>query len=119
MCDSKGVIYKGRKEGMNQWKEKHANDTEKRTLEEAVSGADVFIGVSVADSMTKEMVQSMARDPIIFAMANPDPEITPHEAKAAREDVIIATGRSDYPNQVNNVMCFPFLFRGALDTRAS
>ena len=98
MCDSKGVIYKGRTQNMNEWKERHACDTEKRTLEEAIKDSDVFIGVSVADSLTKEMVQSMGRDPIIFAMANPDPEITPHEAKAARDDVIIATGRSDYPN---------------------
>jgi malate dehydrogenase (oxaloacetate-decarboxylating)(NADP+) len=119
MCDTKGVIYEGRTKGMNEWKLKHAAKTDKRTLEEALKDADVFIGVSAADSMTKEMVQSMARDPIIFAMANPDPEINPHEAREAREDVIIATGRSDYPNQINNVMCFPFLFRGALDTRAS
>jgi len=98
MCDTKGVIYEGRKEGMNEWKLKHAAKTDRRTLEDAIKGADVFIGVSAADSMTKDMVRSMARDPIIFAMANPDPEITPDEAKEARSDVIIATGRSDYPN---------------------
>ena len=98
MCDTKGVIYEGRTAGMNEWKLKHAAKTDKRTLEDALKDADVFIGVSAANSMTKEMVRSMARDPIIFAMANPDPEITPHEAKAARDDVIIATGRSDYPN---------------------
>lgn len=98
MCDTRGVIYKGRKEGMNQWKERHACDTDRRTLEEALQGSDVFIGVSVANLMTREMVQSMAKDPIIFAMANPDPEITPSEARAAREDAIIATGRSDFPN---------------------
>ncbi|MGE4580020.1 MAG: NADP-dependent malic enzyme [Desulfuromonadales bacterium] len=119
LCDSKGVIYKGRTSGMNEYKERLANDTEMRTLEEAMTGADVFFGVSVKGAVTREMVASMAKDPIIFAMANPDPEITPDEAKAVRDDVIIGTGRSDYNNQVNNVLCFPFLFRGALDTHAS
>ena len=118
-CDTKGVIYKGRAEGMNPYKARLANDTEARTLEEAMTGADVFFGVSAKGAVTPEMVRSMAKDPIIFAMANPDPEITPDEAKAVREDVIIGTGRSDYPNQVNNVLCFPFLFRGALDTHAT
>ena len=119
LCDSKGIIYKGRTSGMNEYKERLANDTEMRTLEEAMDGADVFFGVSVKGAVTREMVASMAKDPIIFAMANPDPEITPDEAKAVRDDVIIGTGRSDYNNQVNNVLCFPFLFRGALDTHAS
>ncbi|BCA79449.1 NADP-dependent malic enzyme [Desulfuromonas sp. AOP6] len=119
LCDSKGVIYKGRTSGMNEYKERLANDTEMRTLDEAMNGADVFFGVSVKGAVTPEMVASMAKDPIIFAMANPDPEITPDEAKAVRDDVIIGTGRSDYNNQVNNVLCFPFLFRGALDTHAS
>jgi malate dehydrogenase (oxaloacetate-decarboxylating)(NADP+) len=118
MCDSKGVIYKGRKEGMNEWKERHAAETDKRTIEEAMDGTDLFIGVSVKGAVSKDMVKSMAKDPIIFAMANPDPEITPDDANDAREDVIMATGRSDYPNQINNVMCFPFLFRGTLDVRA-
>ena len=119
MVDTKGVIYQGRKEGMNKWKEEQAVETDKRTLEEALDGADVFIGVSVKGALTKEMLLKMNKDPIIFAMANPDPEILPEEAHAARADAIVATGRSDYPNQVNNVLCFPFLFRGALDTRAS
>ena len=118
-CDTKGVIYKGRPEGMNPYKARLANDTEARTLEEAMTGADVFFGVSAKGAVTPEMVRSMAKNPIIFAMANPDPEITPDEAKAVREDVIVGTGRSDYPNQVNNVLCFPFLFRGALDTHAT
>jgi len=118
MCDSKGVIYKGRVEGMNPYKETFAADTPCRTLEEAVVGADVLFGLSVKGAFTAEMVRSMARDPIIFAMANPDPEITPEEAYAVRSDVIMATGRSDYPNQVNNVLGFPFIFRGALDSRA-
>jgi malate dehydrogenase (oxaloacetate-decarboxylating)(NADP+) len=118
LCDREGVIYKGRKEGMNEWKEKHANITKLRTLEEAMEGADVFLGLSVKDSVTQSMVKSMAKNPIIFAMANPDPEITPEEIKAVRNDAIIATGRSDYPNQVNNVMGFPYIFRGALDVRA-
>src|SRR5512138_479917 len=119
MCDSKGVIYKGRTEGMNPYKELFAADTPFRTLEEAAKGADVLFGLSVKGAFTPEMVRSMAKDPIIFAMANPDPEITPEEAHAVRSDVIMATGRSDYPNQVNNVLGFPFIFRGALDVRAS
>lgn len=118
MCDTKGVIYQGRKDGMNKWKEEQAVDTDKRTLMEALDGADVFIGVSVKGALTPEMVKKMNHDPIIFAMANPDPEILPEVAKEARPDAIVATGRSDYPNQVNNVLCFPFLFRGALDVRA-
>ncbi len=115
MCDTKGVIYKGRVEGMNPYKELFAADTHFRTLEEAAAGADVLFGLSAKGAFTKEMVASMAPNPIIFAMANPDPEITPEEAHAVRNDVIIATGRSDYPNQVNNVLGFPFIFRGALD----
>lgn len=119
MVDTKGVIYAGRKEGMNKWKEEQAVETDKRTLTEALDGADVFIGVSVKGALTKEMLIKMNHHPIIFAMANPDPEILPEEAREARADSIIATGRSDYPNQVNNVLCFPFLFRGTLDVRAS
>ncbi|KAA3609227.1 MAG: NADP-dependent malic enzyme [Calditrichaeota bacterium] len=119
MLDSKGVIYKGRKEGMNPYKEQFATETKVRTLEEAMIGADVFAGVSSANLITQEMVRSMAAHPIIFAMANPDPEITYEAAKAARSDVIMATGRSDYPNQANNVLGFPFIFRGALDVRAT
>ncbi len=119
MCDSKGVIYKGREAGMNPYKEKYASDTKARTLEEAMKGADVFCGVSIADCVTQDMVRSMADNPIIFAMANPDPEIRYEEAVAARKDVIMATGRSDYPNQVNNVLGFPFIFRGTLDVRAT
>ncbi|RMH66513.1 MAG: NADP-dependent malic enzyme [Calditrichaeota bacterium] len=119
MCDSKGVIYKGRQEGMNPYKERLAADTSARTIEDALEGADAFFGVSVANLLTKEMVQSMNPHPIIFAMANPDPEITYENAKAWRDDVIIATGRSDYPNQVNNVLGFPFIFRGALDVNAT
>jgi len=118
MCDTKGVIYKGRTIGMNPYKELFAADTPFRTLEEAAKGADVLFGLSAKGAFTADMVRSMAPNPIIFAMANPDPEITPDEAKAARGDVIIATGRSDYPNQVNNVLGFPFIFRGALDVRA-
>ncbi len=118
MCDSKGVIYKGRSEGMNPYKEKYAVDTQLRTLADAMKGADVFCGVSVKDCVTQDMVRSMADKPIIFAMANPDPEITYEKATEARSDVIMATGRSDYPNQVNNVLGFPFIFRGALDVRA-
>lgn len=118
MCDSKGVIYKGRTEGMNPYKERFAVDTKKRTLAEALDGADAFIGVSVKDAVTGAMIKTMAKDPIIFAMANPDPEILPEEIQKVRSDAIIATGRSDYPNQVNNVLCFPFMFRGALDVRA-
>ena len=119
MCDSKGVIYKGRAEGMNQWKEEFANDTKKRTLTEALDGADVFLGLSVARSVTGQMLKKMNDRPIVFACANPDPEIMPDEAIAARPDVIMATGRSDFPNQVNNVLGFPFIFRGALDVRAT
>ena len=107
MCDTKGVIYQGRTEGMNQWKSAHAANTELRTLEDAMNGADVFLGVSVKGAVTQDMVISMADDPVIFAMANPDPEITPEDAKAVRADAIVATGRSDYPNQVNNVLGFP------------
>ena len=119
MCDTKGVIYKGRTEGMNPYKELFAADTPFRTLEEAAAGADVLFGLSAKGAFTPEMVASLAPNPIIFAMANPDPEITPEEAYAVRGDVIIATGRSDYPNQVNNVLGFPFIFRGALDVRAT
>ncbi len=119
MCDSRGVIYKGREAGMNPYKARFAIETDKRTLADALEGADVFMGVSVANVVTKEMVKSMARDPIIFAMANPDPEITWEDAHEARPDVIMGTGRSDYPNQVNNVLGFPFIFRGALDVRAT
>ncbi len=119
MCDSKGVIYQGRTEGMNQWKSAHAVKTDARTLTEAVKGADVFLGLSVAGAMSQDMVKSMAANPIIFAMANPDPEILPPDAHAVRPDAIVATGRSDFPNQVNNVLGFPFIFRGALDVRAT
>ena len=119
MCDTKGVIYQGRTEGMNQWKSAHAAVTDDRTLVEAVRGADVLLGLSQKGAVTREMVASMAPNPIIFAMANPDPEITPEEVAAVRADAIVATGRSDYPNQVNNVLCFPYLFRGALDVRAT
>ncbi len=118
VCDTKGVIYQGRTEGMNQWKSAHAVQTDLRTLEEAMDGADVFLGVSVKGAVTPEMVASMADNPVIFAMANPDPEITPEEAHEVRMDAIVATGRSDYPNQVNNVLGFPYLFRGALDIHA-
>ncbi|MEM7522511.1 MAG: NADP-dependent malic enzyme [Pseudomonadota bacterium] len=118
VCDTRGVIYQGRKDGMNQWKSAHAIVTEARSLEDAMEGADVFLGVSAKGAVTEDMVSSMAKDPIIFAMANPDPEITPEEAAAIRPDVIMATGRSDYPNQVNNVLGFPFIFRGALDVNA-
>lgn len=118
LCDTKGVIYKGRVEGMNKYKEAFAVETDKRTLEEAMDGADVFLGLSVKGAVTKNMVKLMARDPIIMAMANPDPEITPEEVYEVRGDAIVATGRSDYPNQVNNVLGFPFIFRGALDVRA-
>jgi len=119
ICDSKGVIYQGREEGMNQWKAAHAVDTEARTLAEAMVGADVALGLSVAGAFTTEMIESMADSPIIFAMANPDPEISPEAVHAVREDAIVATGRSDYPNQVNNVLGFPYIFRGALDVRAT
>ncbi len=119
MCDSRGVIYKDRKEGMNKYKEIFALDTELRTLEDAMKGADVFIGVSQKDVVTADMLLTMAKDPIVFAMANPDPEITYDLATATRDDVIMATGRSDYPNQINNVLGFPFIFRGALDVGAT
>ncbi len=119
LCDTKGVIYRGRTEGMNQWKSAHAVETKARSLEDALKGADIFLGLSAAGAMTKEMVKAMADKPIIFACANPDPEITPEEVHAVRSDAIVATGRSDYPNQVNNVLCFPYLFRGALDVRAT
>jgi malate dehydrogenase (oxaloacetate-decarboxylating)(NADP+) len=118
LCDTTGVIYRGREKGMNQWKSAHAVDTKARTLAEAVEGSDVFFGLSAAGALTKEMVASMADKPIIFAMANPDPEITPEEVAQVREDAIVATGRSDYPNQVNNVLGFPYIFRGALDVQA-
>jgi len=118
VCDTKGVIYQGRIEGMNQWKSAHAISTELRTLSEAMVGADVFLGVSVKGAVTQDMVKNMAENPVIFAMANPDPEITPEEAHEVRDDAIVATGRSDYPNQVNNVLGFPYLFRGALDIHA-
>jgi Malic enzyme len=119
MCDSQGVIYKGRTKGMNKYKEFFASETETRTLSEALKGADVFVGLSVAGALTPEMLKDMSKDPIIFAMANPEPEITPDKARAARPDALIATGRSDYPNQVNNVLGFPSIFRGALDTRST
>src|SRR6201996_2336517 len=118
LVDTKGVIWQGRTEGMNQWKSAHAVRTKARTLKEAMEGADVFFGLSVKGAVTKDMVKSMAPKPIIFAMANPDPEITPEDARAARPDAIIATGRSDYANQINNVLGFPYIFRGALDVRA-
>ncbi len=119
LVDTKGVVYKGRKEGMNPYKEYFAQDTKMRTLEDAMKGADVFLGCSAKGLVSKEMIKSMAKSPIVFAMANPDPEITYPDAKDARNDVIMATGRSDYPNQVNNVLGFPFIFRGALDVRAT
>ncbi|HEY4167342.1 MAG TPA: NADP-dependent malic enzyme, partial [Reyranella sp.] len=118
LVDTKGVIWQGRTEGMNQWKSAHAVRTKARTLKDAMEGADVFFGLSVKGAVTKDMVRSMADKPIIFAMANPDPEITPEDARAARPDAIIATGRSDYANQINNVLGFPYIFRGALDVRA-
>ena len=118
VCDTKGVIHQGRTEGMNQWKSGHAVKTDLRTLEQAMVSADVFLGVSVKGAVTQDMVKSMADNPVIFAMANPDPEITPEEAHEVRPDAIVATGRSDYPNQVNNVLGFPYLFRGALDIHA-
>ncbi len=118
MCDSRGTIFQGRKDGMNQWKSAHAAKTNARTLAEAMDGADVFFGLSRRDCVTPSMVASMADQPIVFAMANPDPEISPSEARKACPNVIVATGRSDYPNQVNNVLGFPYIFRGALDVRA-
>jgi malate dehydrogenase (oxaloacetate-decarboxylating)(NADP+) len=119
LCDTKGVIYQGRTEGMNQWKSAHAVKTRARTLAEALTGADVFFGLSAKGAVTKDMVKSMADKPIIFAMANPDPEITAEEVAEVRDDAIMATGRSDYPNQINNVLGFPYIFRGALDVRAT
>ncbi|WP_136162817.1 NADP-dependent malic enzyme [Sphingomonas flavalba] len=119
MCDSKGVIWQGRTDGMNQWKSAHAVETDARSLADAMQGADVFLGLSVAGAVTADMVRAMADKPIIFAMANPDPEISPDEVHRIRQDAIVATGRSDYPNQVNNVLGFPFIFRGALDVRAT
>lgn len=119
LCDTKGVVFQGRTEGMNQWKSAHAVKTDTRSLAEALDGADVFLGLSAKGALTTKMVQSMAKNPIIFAMANPDPEITPEEVAEIRTDAIMATGRSDYPNQVNNVLGFPYIFRGALDVRAT
>ena len=119
LCDTKGVIYQGRTEGMNQWKSAHAVKTDRRTLAEAMKGADVVFGLSQKGAFSADMIRSMADNPIIFAMANPDPEITPEEVAEIRDDAIMATGRSDYPNQVNNVLGFPYIFRGALDVRAS
>src|SRR5471032_3134571 len=119
MCDTKGVIYEGRTQGMNAYKARYAANTEARTLAEALVGADVFFGLSSAGAVTPEMLMGMAPNPIVFALANPDPEIGYDEALAARPDAIVATGRSDYPNQVNNVLGFPFIFRGALDVRAT
>ena len=119
MCDREGVVYRGRRKAMNQWKSAHAIDTDLRTLEDAMEGADAFFGLASKDAVSREMVASMAARPMIFAMANPDPEIRPEDVRAVRDDAIIATGRSDYPNQVNNVLGFPYLFRGALDVRAS
>ncbi|MDP3831912.1 MAG: malic enzyme-like NAD(P)-binding protein, partial [Ignavibacteriaceae bacterium] len=119
MCDSSGVMYKGRPKNMNEFKEKYAVDTDKRTITDALKGANVFVGLSSGGKVSQDMIRSMAPNPIVFALANPNPEISYDDAKAAREDIIIATGRSDYPNQVNNVLGFPFIFRGALDVRAS
>jgi malate dehydrogenase (oxaloacetate-decarboxylating)(NADP+) len=119
LCDTKGVVYRGRTEGMNQWKSAHAVDTDRRTLAEALDGSDAVFGLSVKGAFTREMIASMAPNPIIFAMANPDPEITVEEVAAIRDDAIMATGRSDYPNQINNVLGFPYIFRGALDVRAT
>ena len=118
LCDSRGVVHQGREHGMNQWKAAHAVDTPLRSLEDAMAGADVFMGLSVKDAVTEAMVRSMAAEPIIFAMANPDPEIRPEQVAAIRGDAIVATGRSDFPNQINNVLGFPYIFRGALDVRA-
>lgn len=118
LCDSRGIVWRGRELGMNRWKSELAVETNARTLQDALTEADVFIGVSVKGAVTAHMLRTMRDKPIIFALANPDPEITPDEALAARADAIIATGRSDYPNQVNNVLCFPYIFRGALDAKA-
>jgi malate dehydrogenase (oxaloacetate-decarboxylating)(NADP+) len=119
LCDTKGVVYQGRSEGMNQWKSAHAINTKRRTLTEALDGADVFFGLSVKGAVSQDMVKAMGPRPMIAAMANPDPEITPEDVRAVRPDAIICTGRSDYPNQINNVLGFPYIFRGALDVRAS
>ncbi|MSP94937.1 MAG: hypothetical protein EXR00_06655 [Alphaproteobacteria bacterium] len=119
LCDTKGPIFEGRTEGMNQWKAPYAAETNARTLADALEGADVFIGLSAKGAVTQDMVKRMGKNPLIFAMANPDPEITPEEVRQVRSDAIIATGRSDYPNQVNNVLGFPYIFRGALDVAAS
>ncbi|MBD0391737.1 malate dehydrogenase [Wolbachia endosymbiont of Pentalonia nigronervosa] len=119
LCDKQGVIYQGRREDMNIWKEKHAVDISERSLSDVIKGADVFIGLSAKNVLTEAMLKDMSKDPIIFALANPDPEVRPEFAKAIRPDAIIATGRSDYSNQVNNVMCFPYIFRGALDVHAT
>ena len=119
LCDTKGVVYQGRKENMNSYKQRLANITPHRTLAEAVKDCDVLVGLSVKGAFTQDMIRSMGKNPVVFAMANPDPEMTYEDAKAARRDVIMATGRSDYPNQVNNVLGFPFIFRGALDVRAT
>jgi malate dehydrogenase (oxaloacetate-decarboxylating)(NADP+) len=118
LCDTSGVIYQGRKEGMNPWKEKYANNTEKRTIADALKGADAVIGLSAKNMISKEMIMSMNDQPIVFALANPNPEILPDDVKSVRPDAIVATGRSDKPNQINNVMGFPYIFRGALDTRS-
>ena len=118
MLDRKGVIYKGRAEGIDQWKSRSCNETKLRTLEEAINGADVFLGYQLKGALKKRHVKTMAKNPIIFACANPDPEITPEEINEVRDDAIIATGRSDYPNQVNNLIGFPYIFRGALDVRS-
>ena len=117
MIDRKGVIFRGR-DNLNQWKSSHAIETKNRTLDDAIKNADVFLGLSAKGALTKEMVKKMAKNPIIFACANPDPEITPEEIEEVRNDAIIATGRSDYPNQVNNLIGFPYIFRGALDVRS-
>ena len=119
LCDTRGVVWRGRPEGMNQWKSAHAVDTEARTLAEAMAGADIFLGLSAKDAVNPAMVLAMAERAIVFAMANPDPEIAPEDVRAVRDDAVIATGRSDYPNQVNNVLGFPYIFRGALDVRAT
>jgi len=118
LCDSRGVIHRGRSEGMNPYKAQFAVDTSARSLADALRGADVFVGVSSAGVVTGDMIESMAPKPVVFAMANPDPEISPDVVRRVRPDAIVATGRSDYPNQVNNVLGFPFIFRGALDVRA-
>ena len=118
MLDRKGVIYKGRPDGIDQWKSRYTIETDLRTLEDAINGADVFLGLSAKGALKKEFVKKMAKNPIIFACANPDPEITPEEINEVRNDAIVATGRSDYPNQVNNLIGFPYIFRGALDVRS-